>query len=75
MRRRRTTRAIATAVALGSALVLATGCGVTRGDESRDLTMLIPNSPGGGYDQTGRAAVAVMENDDITGGSFEVTPT
>lgn len=73
MRRRRTTRAIATAVALGIALVLATGCGVTRGDESRDLTMLIPNSPGGGYDQTGRAAVAVMENGDITGGSFEVT--
>ncbi|WP_416953411.1 Bug family tripartite tricarboxylate transporter substrate binding protein [Nocardioides sp. T5] len=73
MRRRRTTRAIATVVALGSALVLATGCGVTRGDQSRDLTMLIPNSPGGGYDQTGRAAVAVMENGDITGGSFEVT--
>ncbi|UFN45788.1 Bug family tripartite tricarboxylate transporter substrate binding protein [Nocardioides okcheonensis] len=73
MRRRRTTRAIATAVALGSALVLATGCGVTRGDQSRDLTMLIPNSPGGGYDQTGRAAVAVMDHGDITGGSFEVT--
>ena len=73
MRRRRTTRAIAMVVALGSAMVLATGCGVTRGDESRDLTMLIPNSPGGGYDQTGRAAVAVMENGDITGGSFEVT--
>ena len=35
--------------------------------------MMIPNSPGGGYDQTGRAAVAVMEEDDITGGSFEVT--
>ena len=35
--------------------------------------MIIPNSPGGGYDQTGRAAIAVMENDDITGGSFEVT--
>ena len=34
--------------------------------------MLIPNSPGGGYDQTGRAAVAVMEDDDITGGGFEV---
>lgn len=73
MRRRRTTRAIATAVALGSALVLATGCGVTRGDQSRDLTMLIPNSPGGGYDQTGRAAVSVMDHGDITGGSFEVT--
>ena len=37
------------------------------------MTMLIPNSPGGGYDQTGRAAVAVMEDGDITGGSFEVT--
>ena len=35
--------------------------------------MMIPNSPGGGYDQTGRAAVAVMEENDITGGSFEVT--
>ena len=55
------------------ALLLATGCGVTRGAQSNDMTMLIPNSPGGGYDQTGRAAIAVMENDDITGGSFEVT--
>ena len=35
--------------------------------------MRIPNSPGGGYDQTGRAAVSVMEQDDITGGTFEVT--
>ena len=35
--------------------------------------MMIPNSPGGGYDQTGRAAVSVMEQHDITGGSFEVT--
>lgn len=34
--------------------------------------MIIPNSPGGGYDQTGRAAVAVMEEDDITGGSFTI---
>jgi len=54
-------------------LVLAsTACGVTRGDDSRDLLMIIPNSPGGGYDQTGRAAVTVMEEDDITGGSFTV---
>ncbi|GAB3034366.1 C4-dicarboxylate ABC transporter substrate-binding protein [Nocardioides flavus (ex Wang et al. 2016)] len=73
MMRRRTRQAVATVAALASALLLATGCGVTRGDQSRDLTMLIPNSPGGGYDQTGRAAVAVMENGDITGGSFEVT--
>ena len=48
------------------------GCGVTRGDDSRDLLMIIPNSPGGGYDQTGRAAVTVMEDADITGGSFTV---
>ncbi len=49
-----------------------TACGVTRGDESRDLVMLIPNSPGGGYDQTGRGAVQVMEDGDVTGGSFNV---
>jgi len=71
--RRTGTRAVATLAALSSALLLATGCGVTRGAQSNDMTMLIPNSPGGGYDQTGRAAIAVMENDDITGGSFEVT--
>ncbi len=53
-------------------LVAVTSCGVTRGDDSRDLLMIIPNSPGGGYDQTGRAAVKVMEDDDITGGSFTV---
>ena len=73
MLRARTTRAVAVAASLGAALLLATGCGVTRGEQSRDLTMLIPNSAGGGYDQTGRAAVAVMDKGDITGGSFEVT--
>jgi putative tricarboxylic transport membrane protein len=46
---------------------------VTRGDDSRDLEMLIPNSPGGGYDLTGRAAVSVMEDLDVTGGTFDVT--
>jgi putative tricarboxylic transport membrane protein len=53
-------------------LVMTAACGVTRGDDSRDLLMIIPNSPGGGYDQTGRAAVQVMEDSDITGGSFTV---
>ena len=61
------------AVAALIALVPVTACGVTRGDESKDLAMFIPNSPGGGYDDTGRAAVAVMEANDITGGSFEIT--
>lgn len=73
MVRQRTRRTLATVVALASALALATGCGVTRGPQSNNMTMLIPNSPGGGYDQTGRAAVAVLEDGDITGGSFEVT--
>jgi tripartite-type tricarboxylate transporter receptor subunit TctC len=73
MMRQGTRRSVAVAVSLGAALLLATGCGVTRGAKSSDMTMLIPNSPGGGYDQTGRAAIAVMENGDITGGSFEVT--
>jgi putative tricarboxylic transport membrane protein len=60
-------------VAAAAVLLLATtSCGVTRGEDSRDLLMIIPNSPGGGYDQTGRAAVKVMEAGDITGGSFTV---
>ena len=66
-------RSLATSTALVVALVgTLAGCGVTRGDDSRDLLMIIPNSPGGGYDQTGRAAVKVMEDADITGGSFTV---
>jgi putative tricarboxylic transport membrane protein len=58
----------------GTLLLVVTlaGCGVTRGDDSRDMLMIIPNSPGGGYDQTGREAVKVMEAEDITGGSFTV---
>ena len=55
-----------------AALMAGAGCGVTRGDDSRDLLMIVPNSPGGGYDQTGRAAVQVLEDRDITGGSFTV---
>jgi len=65
-------RRLAVVAALVATLPLAS-CGVTRGEDSKDLSMFIPNSPGGGYDQTGRAAVAVMEENDITGGSFEVT--
>ncbi|GAA4714794.1 Bug family tripartite tricarboxylate transporter substrate binding protein [Nocardioides conyzicola] len=62
--------AVLTAVVVAAAT---SSCGVTRGDDTRDLAMWIPNSPGGGYDQTGRAAVSVMEQDDTTGGTFEVT--
>ncbi|WP_067439399.1 Bug family tripartite tricarboxylate transporter substrate binding protein [Nocardioides jensenii] len=66
-----TTRCVAGLV-LAMVGMFATGCGVTRGEPSKDMTMLIPNAPGGGYDQTGRAAVAAMEAQDITGGTFEV---
>ena len=62
--------AAASALLLGASVLA--GCGVTRGDQSRDILMIIPNSPGGGYDQTGRAAVQVMVDDDVTGGDFTV---
>ncbi|WP_110206015.1 Bug family tripartite tricarboxylate transporter substrate binding protein [Nocardioides daejeonensis] len=70
---RRRHRVIAVGLGLVLAALSATGCGVTRGDPSKDMTMYIPNSPGGGYDQTGRAAVAVLEAEKITGGTFQVT--
>ncbi len=73
---RRMTRPARTSVALGLCCALVgalAGCGVTRGDDSRDLLMIIPNSPGGGYDLTGRDAVQVLEDDDITGGDITVT--
>ena len=69
------TRPARTSIALGVCCALVgalAGCGVTRGDDSRDLLMIIPNSPGGGYDLTGRDAVQVMEDDDITGGDITV---
>lgn len=69
----RTCRAVVAAVVVG--VLALTGCGVTRGDdggENRRLRMMIPNSPGGGYDQTGRAATRVMETADLTG-RFEVS--
>src|ERR1700712_890168 len=52
------------------AATVATGCGVTRGDDPSGmhrLRMMVPNSPGGGYDLTARTAVKIMEDDGITG--------
>jgi putative tricarboxylic transport membrane protein len=57
-------------LAVIAALVTVTACGVTRGDEHQGLhrlRMMVPNSPGGGYDLTARTAVKIMEDDDITG--------
>ena len=52
------------------AAMTVTACGVTRGEESvglHRLRMMVPNSPGGGYDLTARTAVKIMEDTDITG--------
>jgi putative tricarboxylic transport membrane protein len=50
--------------------LLVVGCGVTRGDDDQGLhrlRMMVPNSPGGGYDLTARTGVKIMEDQDITG--------
>src|SRR3954466_5435731 len=67
-----------TAAAAGLALV-ASACGVTSsGDTSStadsskplsDLRIMVPNSPGGGYDITARTAAKVMEQEKITSGT------
>ena len=52
------------------AALLLSSCGVTRGEEAlglHRLRMMVPNSPGGGYDLTARTAVKIMEDTDITG--------
>lgn len=51
------------------AMLLLSACGVTRGEETglHRLRMMVPNSPGGGYDLTARTAVKIMEDDDLTG--------
>lgn len=74
MHPRRTRTALVALLAALSLVVLTSGCGVTRGSDDPDnrrLRMFIPNSPGGGYDLTGRAAARVMEDDEITG-RFEI---
>ncbi|WP_040634068.1 Bug family tripartite tricarboxylate transporter substrate binding protein [Mycolicibacterium phlei] len=66
MRTQRRTLLVLTVI---TALLLA-GCGVTRGGDEHGLhrlRMMVPNSPGGGYDLTARTAVKIMEDDDITG--------
>ncbi|MHA7155605.1 Bug family tripartite tricarboxylate transporter substrate binding protein [Arthrobacter sp. TMN-50] len=72
-----------TAVAAGIVLA-ASGCGVTGGESTADasgtaaaegpitdLRILVPNTPGGGYDTTARVAAKVMEDTDLAS-SIEV---
>ena len=52
------------------AALLVSACGVTRGEDTQGLhrlRMMVPNSPGGGYDLTARTAVKIMEDNDLTG--------
>src|SRR6476469_619820 len=77
---RRTSPALRiTAAVAGLALAtLTAGCGVTGSKDSgsassgqplSDLRIMVPNSPGGGYDITARTAAKVMEDADITQGT------
>jgi putative tricarboxylic transport membrane protein len=66
------------AAAAGLALAVS-ACGVTSsgsdgdaadaGKPLSDLRIMVPNTPGGGYDITARTAAKVMEGDDITSGT------
>ena len=50
------------------AMVAATGCGSSTGDSksgSGSLRIMVPNSPGGGYDTTARVAAKIMEDEGI----------
>ena len=62
-------RARAVAVLAVIAALLVSACGVTRGEQTglHRLRMMVPNSPGGGYDLTARTAVKIMEDEEITG--------
>jgi putative tricarboxylic transport membrane protein len=73
-KRRAHARLTVVILTVAAALVLAS-CGVTRGSDDeghRRLQLWIPNSPGGGYDLTGRAAAHVLEDADLAG-RFEIT--
>jgi putative tricarboxylic transport membrane protein len=71
-------RMLVAALTVLALAVVSAGCGTTRGPDAaadagdRQLRMIIPNSPGGGYDLTGRAAAKVMEDEGLTG-RFEIS--
>ena len=58
-----------TALILAVIAALVMACGVTRGEQAglHRVRMMVPNSPGGGYDLTARTAVKIMEDDNLTG--------
>ena len=63
-----------TAATLTALALATTACGTTAGDDEQDtaasgpvsgLRVMVPNSPGSGYDQTARAATKAMEDADL----------
>lgn len=63
-----------TAATLAAMALATTACGTTAGDDTEetaasgpvsDLRVMVPNSPGSGYDQTARAATKAMEDADL----------
>ena len=68
-------RAVAAVAAAAALALTATGCGVTSEKSSSDasassgpvagLRIMVPNTPGGGYDTTARVAAKVMDEADI----------
>src|SRR3712207_6395274 len=65
-----------TAATLAAMALATTACGATAGDDDEQdtaaasgpisgLRVLVPNSPGSGYDQTARAATKAMEDADL----------
>ena len=79
MARSRTTRTLRLAAFAAGLALVTSACGVTTssddgkaadaGKPMTDLRIMVPNTPGGGYDTTARVAAKVMENDDITSGT------
>ncbi|MFC7531946.1 Bug family tripartite tricarboxylate transporter substrate binding protein [Actinoplanes sp. GCM10030250] len=63
-------------VAAATSLLGASACGATADDNSgtagggpvADLRLMVPNSPGGGYDTTARSIAKIMEDDRIASG-------
>ncbi|GAA2271093.1 tripartite tricarboxylate transporter substrate-binding protein [Glycomyces scopariae] len=63
-------RALLSAAAAVPALAAASACGLTAEDGSGDgpltgLRIMVPNSPGGGYDTTARSIARIMEDEEI----------
>ena len=64
-----------TAATLAAVALATTACGTTAGDDTEDtaaasgpvtdLRVMVPNSPGSGYDQTARAATKAMEDAEL----------